>query len=226
MALSAKKQEISSREKRIFLRICAWAGIVGPILFVLVFTLNGFLQPDYSALSQMVSWLSLRPAGWIQNGNFIVFGLLLILFTGGFFQNMRSVIKGKWLNISVFLLFISAAGWVNDGFFISDVPNASKPTTHGLMHDIGFLVIFSFLIISFFIVGRQLLKVSAWRTYGWYSIVTSIVALGLLFLLFPIMSRAPQMTGLFNRLLIIEAIAWYVVMGWRFLVLERAQKLR
>ncbi len=210
----------ASEYQEAFLQYAAWGGIVGPILFVLVFTLDGFLQPGYSSMSQMISWLALRPNGWIQNSNFIVFGLLLVFFAISFFQRMYPIISKKWLSVCSILLFISAAGWTNDGFFVSDAPGASGLTFHGMMHDIGFLVIFSSLVIAFFFIGRQLLKVPAWRTYGWYSLTTGIVALGLFFVLIYTSIRTPQLTGLANRLLIIETIAWYVVMGYHFLAME------
>ena len=53
-------------KRSIALRLCLWAGVVGPILFVLVFTIDGFLQPHYSAMSQAVSYLAVASNGWIQ----------------------------------------------------------------------------------------------------------------------------------------------------------------
>ena len=216
--------ESANGQQEAFLQFAAWAGIVGPILFVLVFTLDGLLQPGYSSMSQMISWLALRPNGWIQDSNFIIFGLLLVFFAISFFQRMHLIMSKKWLSVCSILLLISAAGWTNDGFFVSDAPGASGLTFHGMMHDIGFLIIFSSLVIAFFFVGRQLLKVSAWRAYGQYSLITGIVALVLFFVLIYTGIHAPQLTGLANRLLIIETIAWYVVVGYHFLTMEKANK--
>ncbi len=47
-------------------KIAAWAGIIGPALFVAVFIIEGLLRPDYNAFSTYVSALSLGPRGWIQ----------------------------------------------------------------------------------------------------------------------------------------------------------------
>ena len=216
--------DISDRQHRGFLQFAAWVGVVSPVLFVLVFSLDGFLQPGYSTLSQMISWLALRPNGWVQDGNFVVFGLLLVLFAIGFFLRMRPLMSKKWLWTSTILLLVSGAGWANDGVFVSDAPGDPGLTVHGMLHNIGFLVIFSLLVITFFIIGRQLLNVSAWRRYGWYATVSGFAALGLF--LFQIYTGldAPQIAGLANRLLIIEAVAWYAVMGCRFLTLDRVRK--
>ncbi len=66
MVQSVLKSEQVNNKRNTFLRICTWAEIVGPILFVVIFTIDGFLQPGYSTLTQMVSWLALRPNGWIS----------------------------------------------------------------------------------------------------------------------------------------------------------------
>src|SRR5258706_9884107 len=62
-------------------RLAVWAGIIGPALFVAVFTLEGWLRPGYEPLRMFVSALSLGPRGWIQIANFMVFGALLFVFT-------------------------------------------------------------------------------------------------------------------------------------------------
>lgn len=36
-------------------RMLAWAGILGPIVFVATFTVAGWLRPGYSALGEAVS---------------------------------------------------------------------------------------------------------------------------------------------------------------------------
>ena len=58
------------------LNLSAWAGMLGPALFVAVFSIEGALRPGYNALSTYVSALSLGPRGWIQIANFYLFGLL------------------------------------------------------------------------------------------------------------------------------------------------------
>lgn len=211
--------KLAGSQQGTFLRLAAWAGIVGPLFFVLVFTLNGFLQPGYSTMSQMISWLALRPDGWIQDTNFIIFGLMLVIFAIGFAQRMRSIISKKWLLVCTSMLLVSGFAWANDGFFISDAPGAADMTMHGMMHTIGFLVIFFSLPLVFFFVGRQLVKVPGWRAYGWYSLIAGIVSLGVFVFLIYTGIHATQIVGLANRLLIIEAISWYVVMGYHFLTI-------
>ena len=70
----------------------ALAGLIGPILFVTIFTIAGFLRPGYSAIRDAISDLGVGDDAWIQNANFLLFGALLVTFAIGFFRAMRHVI--------------------------------------------------------------------------------------------------------------------------------------
>src|SRR5438067_1578096 len=92
------------------LRLCLWAGIVGPLLFVLVFTVDGALTPGYSAMREVVSFLELGPTGWIQRLNFLLTGLFFILFAFGFFHWMRPRSASGWLSVTIVLIALSGVG--------------------------------------------------------------------------------------------------------------------
>src|SRR5262249_37750539 len=83
--------------------LAAWAGMIGPALFVTVFTLEGWLRTGYDPLSMYISELSLGPRGWIQIANFIVLGTLLLLFVRGVADEFR---EGKASSIGPVLLTI------------------------------------------------------------------------------------------------------------------------
>ena len=194
------------------------AGVVGPLLFVLVFTLDGWWSPGYSPLSQSVSSLgTTETSAWIQNANFVVFGLLLITFAVGFSQLMREVVGKERVWMSTLLFILSGAGLVNDGFFTQD----AVTTLHGLLHALGFLVIFASLIVALLLIGRQLRTITAWRGFGWYSTITGLLTLVVL-VLSAVLADPLQMTGLFQRILVVVAFGWFVVMGCRLFVFARA----
>ncbi len=213
------KPERPPLKRAIALQFCALAGILGPIFFVLGFTIAGWLDPGYSPLSQSVSSLGGdAPHPWIQNTNFVVFGLLLIAFATGFFHQMREVLSRKGLWTSTFLLALTGAGLVNDGFFHV----GSVTALPGMLHALGFLVIFGSLVAALWLIGIQLRSLAAWRGYGWYTLLTSWVTLGVLFLS-AALADPLQLTGLFQRILVMVAFGWYVVMGWRLFVFTKAQ---
>ena len=177
------------------------AGVVGPMLFALVFILDGWWSPGYSPLSQSVSSLGTTgTSAWIQNTNFVVFGLLLIAFAIGFFQLMREVLGKERVWVSTLLFMLSGAGLVNDGFFTQD----AVTTPHGLLHTLGFLVIFASLIVALLLVGGRLRTITAWRGLGWYSTITGLLTLGVL-VLSAVLADPLQMTGLFQRILVVVA---------------------
>jgi len=64
-----------------FRKLSAWAGILAPVIFVGVFTVEGGLRNGYDPMKMYISALSLGNRGWIQISNFIVLGLLLFIFT-------------------------------------------------------------------------------------------------------------------------------------------------
>jgi hypothetical protein len=61
----------------------ATAGIIGPVLFVTVFTVEGWLRPGYDWRSMYVSELALGPRGWVQIANFALYGVLQLVFASG-----------------------------------------------------------------------------------------------------------------------------------------------
>lgn len=228
--LSAVKTATSEKQS-LALRLSIWAGSIGPILFVLVFSLDSFLKPDYSAMSQPISYLEVGVNGWIQSTNFIGLGLLLILFALGFFQRMGRLIDRQSLLVSTILLLLAGLAFANDGVFIPAAPTESPNAMHAVLHTIGFEVIFFSLCIAYLIIGWQLRKTAGWSGYGWYSIITGLItvvpALFVLISLFasPAGTQNPSFVGLINRIFVVTTLAWYVVMGIRVLTSEGSKQV-
>ncbi|HLH63207.1 MAG TPA: DUF998 domain-containing protein [Ktedonobacteraceae bacterium] len=195
------------------------AGVTGSVLFVLVFTVDGFLRPGYSPIHQVISDLGIGQNGWILNTVLVIFGLLFMLFTIGFFQAMRTLVSKRRLLAGTLLLLLTGAGAVNDGFFTEYNPVDPAASLHDTLHNIGFFVAFGALIIALFIIGLQLRMQRTWRGYGWYSIITSAVTLLLMLLPYAFSSYGAQFEGLNERILLIEAFVWQIVTGCRLFAL-------
>lgn len=199
-------------------RWLALAGVVGPILFVVVFTLAGFLRPGYSPVRQAVSDLGIGRNAWLQNTNFFVFGVLLLAFAIGFFLGMRQVIRRGWLVTCLILLILSSVGIINSGIF-TEVP--ATVTLHWML---GFQLAVLPLVAACAIAGWQLRRVSGWRGYGWYSLITAGGIVALTLLSFAFFSPASPVSGahiggVIERILALVVFAWHVVVGWRLFVL-------
>ena len=69
------------------LSVLAWlllaAGTAGGLAFTGVYLAEGATRAGYAALAQPLSAHSLGPGGWVQQLNFIVFGVLVCLSAAG-----------------------------------------------------------------------------------------------------------------------------------------------
>src|SRR2546421_7009424 len=100
-----------------YIRPFTLAGVIGSLLFVFGFTIDGFLRPGYSPIHQVVSDLGIGENAWILNTDLVGFGLLFMLFAIGFYQAMLKLIGGTDLALISLLLLLTGAGAVNDCFF-------------------------------------------------------------------------------------------------------------
>lgn len=62
---------------------CLWAGVAAPVLFTTVYLTEGATRLGYDPLRHQVSLLSLGDRGWVQILNFLVTGVLLLVFAVG-----------------------------------------------------------------------------------------------------------------------------------------------
>jgi hypothetical membrane protein len=194
-----------------------WCGVLNAPVAVLVITIDGLLRPGYSPISQVVSDLGVGLHAGILNTDLVFSGLVSMLFALGFSQVLRPWIGRKRLLASTALLVLAGAGILNAGLFTEFNP----------LHTLGFFVAFGSLALVLWLIGLPLRKNRAWRGYGWYSLISSLVLLllipALLLLLFThvLPESLVQGTGLMERLLLLVAGAWPVVTASRFFALQR-----
>jgi hypothetical protein len=68
----------------------ATAGFVGPVLFAIgVVAQQFYRRGEYDPNAQLIMDLTAGPYGWVQQVNFIVFGLLMIALTAGLYLGVR-----------------------------------------------------------------------------------------------------------------------------------------
>lgn len=190
----------------------ALAGVVGPPLFVLVFTLAGWLRPGYSALRQEVSALGVGPTGWLQNINFVVFGVLLVLFAVAFADGMRGTLEARRRRTMLVLLVLSGVGMTLSGVFTME---SDRVLVHWLG---GFVLAFLPPIAVCFLTAVRLRHRSGWLAPATYSLAVGIAAVALIAATFVFLNPAfptlNQLGGLLQRLLMALVFSWHVVFGW------------
>jgi hypothetical protein len=199
-------------------QIAAWAGIIGPALFVVTFTLEGWLRPGYKTLGMYVSALSLGPRGWIQMVNFVVFGVLLLVFTRGLAGEFPD---GQASRGGLILLTIIAICYFLSGPFVMDPSGTplNQATIHGTLHGIFGGIVFLLMPISCFVYLRRFRVDPKWRSLQWWTLgLGTISAVGSVLL--TITTKLPNLQnvftdwlGLIQRTAIVPFMAWIFIFG-------------
>jgi hypothetical protein len=208
-------------------QIAAWAGIIGSALFVGVFTLEGFLRPGYDPLKMYISALSLGPRGWIQIANFIVFGMLLLVFTRGIAAEFQT---GKASRGGLILLTIMSILFVSSGPFVMDPTGTpqNQATIHGTIHGLAGGIIFLLMPISCFVYLRRFRVDPNWQTFQGWALVFGIIE-AVAVLIFTVASKLPEAQNVFTDWLgLIQRLALVPFMFWLFVfaleLLRRSQR--
>ncbi len=188
-------------------------GLIGPLCFVLVFTIEGKLRPGYDPWSSYVSALSLGPRGVIQIINFVVFGALLALFARGVASQFESGKASYWgpllLAVIGLLYFIS-------GPFVMDPPGTPslEGSLHGLVHGIAGGIVFLLMPIVIFVFLRRFRLDPAWRSLYLPTLILGIFCAAA-DLVFTVVSKGATLAvtfspwlGLLQRLVIIPFMVW------------------
>jgi hypothetical protein len=209
------------------LRLAAWAGMIAPLLFVGTFTVEGFLRPGYDPASMYISALSLGPRGGIQIANFIVFGLLLFVFTRGLPGELRI---GKGSKAGPILLTILSVLFLISGPFVMDPTGTplGLATLHGTVHGLAGGFVFLLMPATCLVYLRRFLADPDWRPLRWWTLVLGTIETGGV-LVFTIVSKLPQLAvplagwlGLLQRIALVPFMLW--LFGFGLQLLRRGQR--
>jgi len=199
-------------------RWAALAGVVGPLLFLLLYTLAGFLRPGYSPLHQAISDLGVGSNGWFLNISLLLTGLLLILFAVGFALSMRSLLGASRQWLFTVLLALHGLGLAAAGIF------SEAPATRLLHWLVGATLAFYGPVIAFLVIGLMLLRTSRWHTWGIFSLIASLLTLVLILIMNWLFTAGTPLAsmrlgGLMERVVMTEIEVWYIAFGLRVFLL-------
>lgn len=170
---------ISSVETAGVARMLLLCGAVAGPLFVLVVLVQSYLVPGFNPRLDPLSLLSLGPWGFIQITNFILAGVLNIVYAAGLWRTLHGGPSGTFAPI---LIAIYGLGLITVGVFTVDPtgfpPGSVATSWHGLIHDVGGLVVFVSVAAALAVLVRVFL---ARRAYLWagYSAGSSVLVLTL-----------------------------------------------
>jgi hypothetical protein len=199
-------------------------GVVGPVLFVLVFTVLGAISPGYDPMRQFVSLLSLSDWGWLQVASFLLTGLLVVASAVGLSRVLATGIGARWAPIGIGL---AGLGLVVAGIFSTDPLQGYPPgaplglpltaSWHAALHLVGALLFFGGLPFASIVLARRF---ASGGEYGWaiYSLTS-----GIGMFLFNLVTSAspgtvgmfPEVAGLLQRISIVLGLAWLAMVSLR-----------
>ena len=194
------------------------AGILAPLFFVSVFTLDGIFQHDYDAFKMHISALSLGPYGWIQIGNFMIFGLLLFLFSWNVLKEFNAQKRSKTGPV---ILLITSICFFLSGPFVMDPMGTpqNEMTLHGIIHGLLGGIVFILMPVTCFVFYFQYRLDSSHRNFNRWSLMLGILSsIGLIS--FTAITKSIYLNelfynwqGLFQRSVILPYLFWLFLFG-------------
>ncbi|MFT4047731.1 MAG: DUF998 domain-containing protein [Solimonas sp.] len=142
------------------------AGVVaGPLVLAAGFA-QAFLRQGFDLRRHASSQLALGEPGWIQSLNFVVAGLLMLLFALGARRALKGTPGGFWAPL---LLGVFAVSHVAVGIFRTDpafgfppgpgtpagLPSYTGASTHAALHSLFGGIGFNALMIACFVLARH-----------------------------------------------------------------------
>jgi hypothetical membrane protein len=209
-----------------------YAGVVGPLLFIAVFLVEGFTRPGYSEWRNYVSQLATGPSGWEQVANFVVCGFLVLLYA----ISLRSAIKGtRGSSGAPILTALFGIDLIIAGVFSTDpalgypVGAAQVHTVHGLIHGLAGLGAFVlFLPTSAFVMAWHFASMPGERRWTLYSAAIGALVLAVFIAMTTTSAldgagRWPDApTGILQRIGIIGGWTWIAMVAFHQLRVTRA----
>ncbi len=205
-------------------RLLVACGAIGPLLFIVVFLIEGATRPGYSAWHNFVSDLSQSDQGWMQIANFLVCGVLMLCFALGLRQALRAGKGAVWgpLLLGIFGLSLLVAGlFVTDpslGYYPPGT-SSSTQTLHGMIHGTNAPLAFGSLTVAIFVLARRFASNPAWRGWTLYSLLAGIICV-VSFIACLVVAILDQKgvfpnspTGLLERIAIIVGWSWIALLA-------------
>jgi len=200
--------------------LAALAGTVGPVLFFVVLLVEGAARPGYHPLRDTISELGRGPRGWIQTTNFLVFGILFIVFAQGVKASLE---HSRAARLGGALLSLIGLGVLGCGLFRAEPwpPSSMSPT--GLLHLVcAMALIFALLPVATGVMTRAFAANVRWRALVPVTALTSFVTLALLVGGLALMSPPGQPARLGNDYAgLIQRVDVAVFLAWQCAVARR-----
>ncbi len=197
-------------------RLAAWAGLLGPMLFVALFTLEGWLRPGYDPRSMYVSELALGPRGWLQTANFLVYGALLLVFAYGVAAEFP---KGEASRAGPLLLAILGLSLIASAFFVMDPAGTPREqlSLSGRLHNVFGAFFFSLSPVSCLVFWRRFRVDPKWRSLQWWTLAAATVMIAVVVVMSAGPAQPPAAPNVINAWSgVVQRTALITYAAWQF----------
>ena len=155
------------------MRWAAMAGIAGPVVFTLGFVAQEQLRRgEYDPVSEVVSALEAGSHGWIQQVNFVVLGVLTMIFAVGLHRGLAPSRAGI---VGPVALFISGAANVLGAIFPLR-EDAGGATYDPGGHQVAGMLFFASSFIALIALSRRCAADPRWRNIAGWMLAAGVLA--------------------------------------------------
>ena len=189
-----------------------WAVILGIVLYVILDVVAQLLPPHYSPISQAESDLAVGEFGFIMTINFLVRGVLSLLFIYAFLRTLASAkLARSQFRTGTYLLGAWAVGAILLAIFPTDVP-ATPVSWHEAIHILLAFIVFIGAAFGTLSISQKLPQNGAFQGLKRIALPLSIIVVVFLVLFFFVHLNS-QIGGLTERLFLGSVLLWIGVVS-------------
>ncbi len=197
-------------------QLAVWAGLVGPALFVAVFSLEGWLRPGYDPRSMFVSELALGPRGWVQAANFLIYGALLVVFAYAVAAAFR---QGKASRGGPLLLAVLGLCLIASAFFVMDPAGTPREqmSLSGRLHNGFGALFFSLSPVTCLVFWRRFRADPEWRFLQGWTLAAAAVMIAMVAIMAVGPTQPPAAPNAINAWIgVVQRTALIANAAWQF----------
>ena len=159
-------------------RVLLLCGAVAGPFFLLLVLSKDYTVPAFNPRIHLLSQLSLGEWGWVQIANFVLAGVLNLLYAAGLWRRLHPGRGGTW---GPLLIGAYGLGLLVVGIFRTDPANGFPPgvvtqsTWHGAIHALGGLFIFVVMAAALVVFARKE------REWAFYCLISAVLLLIIFF---------------------------------------------
>jgi len=166
------------------IKLAAWAGMIGPLLFGIVVITLTILKYDFllslgwhpinDPTFDWPSGLALGNYGWIMTLTFLASGFMMTLFASGLRLGVPPVFVSRVATFALSLAGLAMAGLAST----TDPTIRSTPATwHGVLHDLSFVLLGLTLMPALLLFGFAFRNDPYWKNLTVYTRLTVALAI-------------------------------------------------